>query len=197
MAQDQRKDKIAGVSDAAVLAKTGKSWSEWFAILDAADATKMTHAEIAAYLHEQHRVSPWWSQTITVGYEQERGLREKHETPDGFQVSVSRTIGVPVRTLFYAWHDDGMRARWLPEQEITVRKAVTDKSMRLAWGTGRSPVDVRFYAKGASKSQVVVLHSKLPSADEVTRLRDFWSGSLDRLRDLLQRRSANDAAGRG
>ena len=38
------------MSDAAVQAKTGKTWPEWFAVLDKAGAAKMTHKEIAAHL---------------------------------------------------------------------------------------------------------------------------------------------------
>lgn len=65
-------------SDAAVAAKTGKSWAQWFAVLDAAGANKMSHKEIVAYLRDNHDIGSWWQQMVTVGYEQARGLREKH-----------------------------------------------------------------------------------------------------------------------
>ena len=83
--------KAAGVSDAAVQAKTGKGWQEWFALLDAAGARQMSHKEIAARLYDQLGCPDWWSQMVAVGYEQERGLREKHQTPAGYQVSASKT----------------------------------------------------------------------------------------------------------
>jgi hypothetical protein len=38
----------------------------------------MPHKQIAEYLYEKHGLSGWWSQVVTVVYEQERGLREKH-----------------------------------------------------------------------------------------------------------------------
>ena len=66
------------MSDEAVESKTGKTWSRWFKHLDAAGAKKMTHQEIVAHLHDQHQVRPWWTQMITVTYEQARGLRDKH-----------------------------------------------------------------------------------------------------------------------
>ena len=50
------------MSDAAVQAKTGKTWKEWFAILDRAGARKMAHKEIAAYLYRELQVPAWWSQ---------------------------------------------------------------------------------------------------------------------------------------
>ena len=80
------------MSDDAVTAKTGKNWKQWFAVLDKAGAKKMTHQEIVSLLHSKHAVGPWWVQMITVTYEQQSGLRQNHEKPDGFQISV-RTIG--------------------------------------------------------------------------------------------------------
>jgi hypothetical protein len=65
------------ISDQAVRAKTGKGWREWFAILDAIDVKEKGHTRTARYLAEQHGVSPWWAQTITIRYEWEKGLRKE------------------------------------------------------------------------------------------------------------------------
>ena len=89
-------DKIApAMSDDAVMARTGKTWSEWFAILDAAGAAKMTHPQIASYLSTQQGVPDWWSQMVAVTYEKARGLREQHQQPDGYQISKGKTFQVP------------------------------------------------------------------------------------------------------
>src|SRR5512134_2277217 len=88
------------MSDEAVRAKTGRIWPEWFAILDAAGAQQMTHQQIVAYLHNEHGVGPWWQQMVTVTYEQARGMRAKHQMPDGYQVSVSKTIAAPAAALY-------------------------------------------------------------------------------------------------
>jgi hypothetical protein len=40
---EQANAKAAGISDAAVQAKTGKTWTEWFAILDQAGAAAWPH----------------------------------------------------------------------------------------------------------------------------------------------------------
>jgi hypothetical protein len=61
--------KSARMSDAAVQAKTGKTWDEWFKILDKAGGKKMNHKEIVAYLSEKYGVGPWWRQMVTVTYE--------------------------------------------------------------------------------------------------------------------------------
>lgn len=73
------------MSDKAVKTKTGKDWRQWFSILDKAGARKMSHKEIAEYLYRRRGVPDcWWSQMVTVTYEQSRGLREKHQRADGY-----------------------------------------------------------------------------------------------------------------
>src|SRR5687768_13599164 len=106
------------MSDEAVEAKTGKAWKDWFTILDRSGAKEMTHQEIANYLHTKHSVPPWWTQMVTVTYEQQRGLRDKHQRPDGYQISVSRTINAPVTKLFKAVNDDKRRRAWLDEKGL-------------------------------------------------------------------------------
>jgi uncharacterized protein YndB with AHSA1/START domain len=175
------------MSDDAVQAKTGKTWPEWFSLLDAAGARGMTHKEIVAYLSGQHAVGPWWQQTVTVAYEQARGMRQKHEKPDGYEVSRSKTLAVPVPTAFTAWTDKRQRARWLKGAELTIRKANEDKSLRITWSADETHVDVNFYPKGQDRTQVTVQHRKLPDAAQGERMKAFWGEALDRLQELLER----------
>src|SRR2546423_15260726 len=109
------------MSDEAVEAKTGKTWSRWFKHLDAAGAKKMTHQEIVAHLRDKHDVRPWWQQMVAVTYEQARGLREKHEKPGGYEISVSRTNEASVTRAVKAWADVKTWQRWLSEK-FSVRK---------------------------------------------------------------------------
>ena len=153
------------MSDDAVKAKTGKIWKEWFAILNKAGARKMTHKEIVQVLNSDYDVGPWWKQMVTATYEQEHGLRDKHEKPEGYQISVSRTVSVPLGTLCKAFANEKGRGQWLDEEgSLNVRKSTTNKSMRMTWKDGKTSVEFNFYSKSASSSQVVVQHSKLPDA---------------------------------
>lgn len=173
------------MSDDAVQAKTGKTWDQWFALLDAAGARSMNHKEIVAYLAREHGVGPWWQQTVTVNYEQARGMREKHQTPSGWQANANRTVNVPVSRLFEAWCDEEQRRLWLPVSGMTIRKATPDKSLRITWGDG-SNVDVNLYSKGDAKSQVSIEHGKLSGAEAVAQSKDYWKQALDRLQTLLK-----------
>ena len=81
------------MSDEALTAATGRGWATWFELLDAVGATGWKHAQIASWLHEQHGVPRWWCQSVTVGFEQERGMRLPGQRADGtFEVSVSATL---------------------------------------------------------------------------------------------------------
>jgi uncharacterized protein YndB with AHSA1/START domain len=187
MKAGQAFDKVAGISSAAVQAKTGKTWAEWVAILDAAGAKAMTHQEVVAHLHDQHGVGPWWQQMVTNGYEQARKGRARHQMPDGFQVSASKTLAVPAEALFTEWHDARARARWLGRGGLAVTTARPSKSIRLKWPDEDSRVSVNFYVKGAGKCQVTVEHSQLKSARAAAQMKKFWAEALDRLQTRVEK----------
>ena len=143
---------VQHVSDAAVEPKIGRVWQEWFAVLDAAGARAMDHQSIAAYLYKQLRLPGWWAQMVTVGYEQARGRRQKHQRPSGYEISRSKTFDVPLAKLFAAWQDKQRRGRWLKEAKLVIRKATPNKSLRITWADGKTSVEALFHAKGDNKS---------------------------------------------
>jgi len=178
--------KVAGMTDAAVRSATGRGWDDWFAVMDAVGAQKLSHKEIALILHEQHGCPGWWCQMITVGYEQERGLRHKNQSCSGdWQASGSKTLRVPVGTLFAAWEDANVRRQWLPDPEVTIRKATPNRSMRITWVDGKTSVDLWFTDKG-DRSQISVQHRKLRDAGDVEEKRLYWKHALERLQGLLE-----------
>ncbi|MEX0763361.1 MAG: SRPBCC domain-containing protein [Dehalococcoidia bacterium] len=171
------------MSDERVQARTGKTWDEWFGILDKAGAADMPHPQIAQYIADNFDMPGWWCQTVTVEYERTRGLRAKHQTSRGFEVSVSKTLPVSLADLYDAWQDE-TRQQWLPDP-VEVRRTASNKSMRMTWPNDNSTIEVRFYARGDDKAQVVVQHSKLPGPDDVERMRSTWKGALGRLSETL------------
>ena len=90
MQQDGIGSSGEGVGDAKVIEVTGRARDDWFGILDEAGAATWTHPEIAAWLAADQGVDPWWSQHLTVAYEQSRGIRSPGQRQDGlFEASVS------------------------------------------------------------------------------------------------------------
>jgi hypothetical protein len=171
--------------DEAVQMKTGRTWSEWFAILDAVSAQQMTHQQIVAYLHTEQGIGSWWQQMVTVTYEQARGMRAKHQMPNGYQISTSKTIAAPTAALYEAWIDADRRQSWLPNAPLAISKATPGKSIRAAWGDQGGRIDVQFYPKGAAKTQVTIQHNKLADADAAEQMKAYWIAALERLRVLV------------
>jgi hypothetical protein len=69
------KSNFAKISDGKVKEKTGKSWKQWFKILDDLDIATNGHRFAAMTLYHKHKLTPWWCQAVTIRYEWERGFR--------------------------------------------------------------------------------------------------------------------------
>lgn len=179
---------LGGKSDEVLRVKTGKTWRQWVRLLDAVDAARMPHRDIARHLHREHQVPGWWAQTVTVGYERIRGLREVGQRRSGeYEVSKSKTLPVPLADLFAAFQDSRRRRRWLPGVSLTVRKATPEKSIRVTWPDGTS-VEAYFAAKGDEKSQIAIQHRKLAARADATRMKAYWAERLDALAEMLNPR---------
>jgi len=175
---------LAGMAEATIKARTGRGWGEWVELLDAFGAAEKPHRDAAAYVFSLG-VDGWWAQSVTVGYERIRGLRERGQRRGGaYEASKSKTVAVPVETLFDAFANARTRKRWLGEVKLKIRTATRAKSMRITWDDGTS-VDLWFQAKGPAKSAVGIQHVKLTSRDDIQRRKQFWSEKLDALAKLL------------
>jgi uncharacterized protein YndB with AHSA1/START domain len=178
--------RLAGVGSEAVMRATGRAWDEWLKVLDRAGAKAMPHKEIALMLSRKFAVPDWWSQMVTVGYEQARGLRAVNQRTSGFAANASKTVAANVARLYDAWIDPALRSRWLLDAPVEVRRSKDGKSMRMTWTVGDSSIDVGFFPKGTGKSVVQVEHGKLKSATDVLRQKAFWKDALERLSALFE-----------
>ncbi len=178
---------ITRMSDESVRKATGCTWERWVKALDRDLAFEMSHREIAAHIHQKYKTPSWWSQMVTVGYERIRGLREVGQKRGGeYEISKSKTLAVPLRTLYAAFSSPRARARWLPGVKLTVRGATPQKRMRLRWNDNTS-VEVAFAARGKVKSQVAVQHGRLPTKSDADRMKSFWAERLEALAAELTR----------
>ena len=173
------------ISSEAVKAKTGRDWEEWLAVLDKDSADKLDHKDIAELLVKKHEVTPWWAQMLTVGYERARGLREVHQTKQGFVASVSKTINVPRET---AWAMLMQPEKWFTLETSDVRGS-QPKSLRFKVADG-SRVELMLLDKGARKCSVTAQQSRLTGQEEVAAQKIFWNQAFDRLKQLLEAGSA-------
>jgi hypothetical protein len=174
-------------SDEVISRRTGRGWEEWFDMLDDWGAVDRPHKEVASWLREEQGVPGWDSQSITVSYERARGLREVGQHADGFAVTASKTVNVPVERLFDAWVDPPERERWLPDSErLSERTATRPRNARFDWDDGATRVVVGFESKGDAKSVVSLAHERLPDAGEADRMKAFWRERVVRLKETLE-----------
>jgi hypothetical protein len=178
--------KLAGRSDAIMKEKTGCTWERWVKALDREKAYTWSHRDIATHVREKYKIPGWWAQSVTVGYERIKGLRAVGQRRDGlFEAGKSKTFAVPLAQLYEAFSDARIRRRWLPDVDLTIRTASREKSMRITW-PDRTSVEVGFLSRGARKSQVGLVHAKLPDHAAVTEKKEYWAKRLAELGKLLQ-----------
>ncbi len=174
------------MSDDAIRRRTGRGWEEWFDLLDAWDAAERTHTEIARWIAETHATDGWDSQSVTVSYERARGLREVGEHVDGFSVTASKTVAVPIERLYDAFVDERERAEWLLDGRLKERTSTRPRSVRFDWEDGRTRVNVGFTAKGEGKSAVALEHERLADTAEADRMKAYWRDGVAALKELLE-----------
>lgn len=184
--QKRRKSikEAAGVSTDAVMRRTGKSWDDWFDVLDTAGAQTLDQRGVIAILAQKHGIGPWWQQMIAVGYESLRGKSDKPPAPDGFQINSSCTLNAPVTRVFRLWNDAGERARWLADDRFVVRGATADKVIRARWGKGTSHVAVSFSEK-SGRTEVSVDHHQIESSAAAEQMKAYWAKKLGLLDQAL------------
>ncbi|MBV6422064.1 MAG: hypothetical protein DAHOPDDO_03352 [Ignavibacteriaceae bacterium] len=173
------------ISDEAVKKRTGKNWKEWFSVLNKAGAKKMEHKEIALLLSEKYHVSDWWSQMVTVQYEQDIKGRKKHETSTGFQISKSKTFLFSVSKIFSAVQSASQRKLWLMNNDFKITSLTKNKSIRAKWVDGFTNIEIQLYAKEKFKTQLVVQHNKLTSEKEADKMKIYWEKKLYNLNNYL------------
>jgi hypothetical protein len=176
-------------SDESIRERTGRGWEDWFDLLDDWGAAERTHREIARWVADQLGIAPlaWNAQAITVSYERARGGRAVGEHEDGFAITVSRTVAVPVERLFDAFVDESARERWLPDANVHERTATRPKSARFDWAADGSRVHVTLEAKGPEKSAVALSHERLAGSAEADRMKAYWRDRLGALKAELER----------
>lgn len=176
------------ITDKLVTELTGKPMAEWFGLLDEKGAQQLKHDGIFGLVSKikgLQTLGAWNQNLLVTTYEWSRGLKQRGEKEDGFEISVSKTIAVAVPVLYRSWADEVLRERWLPGRKIHIRKATENKSLRITWSDERTSVSVELYEKGAEKAQMVVQHMKIADAAQASEWKQFWSERLAVLKDLL------------
>ncbi len=188
LAGDEPQRISLSTSDEVIRERTGRGWEEWFDLLDDAGAADMSHREIARWLAGQQGIHPlaWNAQAIAGSYERARRGRQVGEHEDGFTVTASKTVAVPIERLYAAFVDADERARWLPDADLRERTTIEPRSARFDWGDDGSRVHVALTAKSEEKSMAALTHERLPDGKEAARMKAFWRERVAGLKEVLE-----------
>ena len=176
------------VEDAAVRTATGRGWDEWTDGILAGPGRGARHADVAAWLREQHGVDPWWAQSVTVGVERILGIRLPGQMPDGtFTISRSRTIDADAALLRSVWDDDHERGQILPGLTTVRRSRAGVKVPRYTASDADGEVGTLTLAieEVGGRARVVLTHDGITALREADGWKDFWSLWLDDLAAAL------------
>ena len=177
------------ISDKFVFEKTGRPIQDWFLIIDKKGGQSLTQKEvynIIAGIEGLESLGEWNQNLLTTTYLWDRGLRLRGQKPDGYEISVSKTVNVDISLLYNAFIDDKLRDQWLGIENITIRKATSNKSARVTWSDSKTSISIDFYSKGVNKSQIVVQHQKIEVYEMSLVLKAFWGDRLERFKKVLE-----------
>jgi hypothetical protein len=181
-----------GMAEEAIAKGTGAGWDDWFRILDAWGAAGRTHTDIARFLREDREVDGWWAQAVTVGYERARGLRAKHQTTRGFEVSISKTVAALPEDIWPAILEPRRRARWLEPADLGARRrgGPVGRSATFDVPSDGTRALVALTPKGEDRTTVTIVHEGLADAEDIEVKRAAWKVRLERLAKLWADKNA-------
>ncbi len=167
---------------------TNRSWDEWLRFMDGIGARDLDHKGIALRVYEEldgtiERVG-WWTQSVTVAYEQHIGRRVPGQRPDGtFQTSISRATPFGMAELMDRWCA-------FAAADETVRGIVVDGGLKVS-GTERrttwrtkardgSSVVVTSEPKKDGTASLVATQMGLQTLELNEEARDRWAAVVTR-----------------
>lgn len=166
---------------AAIEDTTGITWEDWVSYLDTQKARNLSHKEIADIVHEkikEQESAGWWSQSVTVAYEQHIGRREPGQRSDGsYEMSVSKTFDGTMDEALEEWVHmtsdlTGFNGVSF-EKEPTWSETEKWRNWRVALSDG-SRVAVGIYQKSNDKASLGLGHMKLQNKEAADEWREFW-----------------------
>lgn len=177
------------VTDEVVKSHTGKSFAEWFAILDERGGPKQGRREINNFLYGECKVDIWCCATLNIEYEAARGVLEKDGRPKGYPSAPPRPSmprwrrstrrGRP-REALDRWFGAGSTAavtdggafRNQDGDAGTFKRVRPNRDLRFTWEhpahTRGGIVDVAFQDKGKGKTGLIVTHDRIQRAPRRT-----------------------------
>lgn len=189
-------------SPAGIARATGRAFDDWFHELDELGGPARGRRALGEHLMGVRKLDPWWATTLLVEYEKARGVTEKDGLPVGYNICVTKSVGVPPPVVYQALLDtswwlgggrgappregdafedgDGHRGTW--------KKLAPGKLLRFTWqGPGHQAsetVEIKLAPSGA-KTSIVLNHARLPDRPAADGMRAAWGRVLEALTERV------------
>jgi hypothetical protein len=190
-------DPRGAVSDAKVKERTGHDLAHWFDVLDRFGGVEQGHTASARHLHDAHGVDGWYSQGITVAYERARGLRAVNQRMGGgYEVSITKMLDRDIDRVREAITGVRTNSGWARGLDPALVRALaagvrgagakgfvaaSKASYRCRFRWDGLPVEMLLSPRPTNRTQVVVVHTKLPSRTVLDARRAAWRVALQAL----------------
>ena len=200
-------EKIGRVSNASVLKCTGKTWDQWISILEKAGGRGLTHGEIVAILKKKYKLTVWWQQGVTTGFEMHIGRKLEGRNAKGeYSTVATKTLPISQSALWRYLESHEGQGVWLEpmadfrfgagEQfEVAggvfgeIRTLKKPERLRLRWNNEDWPkpsvLNIAVIPRPADKCVLVFQHDHLPSERAKTTMNGHWKKILAALKERL------------
>ncbi len=196
-------EKIGKVSSASVKKGSGRDWGEWISLLNTAGAPHMSHQDIVRLLKTKFKLTPWWQQGVTLGFELHIGRRIEGQSLNGqFNGMASRTLPLSQKKLWKFLTSVEGQQLWLkplsplkfkPKNvyeadggifgELRTMKA--PERARLTWQDTEwdkpSVLNIMVIPRAGEKAILVFQHDALKDGRLRLQMKDHWKRVLDNM----------------
>ncbi len=171
---------------------TNRSWDDWLTFMDSVDAKSLDHKGIALKVYEEldGKIDQlgWWTQAVTVAYEQHIGRRIPGQRPDGtFQTSVSKATGLGMQELMDRWVDFAAGDAFV-QGLISGELKVSGTDRRITWRTTAkdgSQIIVTSEPKSKGTASIVATQIGLQTHELNLEAKANWTSTVARFLDTV------------
>lgn len=169
-----------------LVATTGRSFDDWFDILDNAGAESWPHWRIKRYLGGKRKNDEWWASAVAEAYERARGFNPARSA---YSARATKTIHASVKEVWKLIDNEDERRAWL-DIELEERSRQTPSALYCELADGsKVTISLRENTSSASNKTkttlVTIRHSGLANEASLDETKAFWRSALATLADTV------------
>ena len=171
---------VVEASNETILNESGRKWCQWFSQLESKNYQSLGLIKLREKVEKEYGLDAKISDTIARAF---LGRFTKPKPPikrNVFDVSVSKTFNYPLDQVFHRASD------WIEtEQRTQLQKQIKLKQLNCKWLSDNSMVELKFHAKGKSKTQMTILHERLENESDAQIMKNYWKERIPKMIETL------------